>query len=476
LLFIKYFILSTGYSIISFSNSNSCKHISKTDIACALSGNASNRIKTVTGFESKTIHSLLGYRGSGFYYNEENPLEYKLIVLDEASMVDIYMFYHLLKAIDFSKTKLFIIGDNAQLPPVGAGEVFSNMLEIDTIQKIVLDEVFRQSKDQVINQFAKEIRQGIVPKGYKDKSYEDFIFKKIEINNYYAVSKNLKEKEKKELRNEVNAKIRDYIKTLSKAANKKVLNYDRLEIMNAFNAKNHEKFKEAALHYINAYQVISPQKKGILGTIELNQQIKQIINPSDKDTNPYHLDRLDKVIHLKNNNRQIFSFEEYMELRNDIALYLKSSKNSTEDKIFYLKDKLNIQTEEQKEHSTRVFNGQVGVIVDTAAIRSKEETYSFITVYYPNEDYFTFYGDFEMKEKIIDLAYCFTIHKSQGSEYDYVVLPISLSNAFMFNNKLLYTAVTRAKEKLILVGETYAFQAGVKKKDKIKRKTLMLFS
>ena len=444
-------------------------------IACALSGNASNRIKTVTGFEAKTIHSLLGYQGNGFYYNEINPLNYKLIVLDEASMVDIYMFYHLLKAIDFSKTKLFIIGDNAQLPPVGAGEVFSNMLEIDTIQKIVLDEVFRQDKDKKINQFAKEIRQGIVPKGYKDKMYEDFIFKKIEINNYYAVSKNLKDKEKKVLRDEVNTKIRDYVNTLSRAVNEKVLNQNKTEIINAFNSQNYKEFKESALNYINAYQIISPQKKGILGTIELNQQTKQIINPSDKDTNPYHLDRLDKVIHLKNINKQVFSFEEYIELRNDIALYLRSSNNSIENKIYYLKNKLNIQTEEQKEHSTRVFNGQVGIIIDTINIRHNEELYSFIVVYYPNEDYFTFYGDFEMKEKIIDLAYCFTIHKSQGSEYDYVVLPISLSNAFMFNNKLLYTAVTRAKEKLILVGETYAFQMGVKKKDEIKRKTLMLF-
>ena len=434
-------------------------------IACALSGNASNRIKNVTGYNAKTIHSLLGYRKNGFIHNELNPLNHKLIVLDEASMVDIYLFYSLLKAIDFRKSKLFIIGDNAQLPPVGAGEVFSDMLEMD-IQKVILDKVFRQSEDMVINFFAKDIREGKVPKNYQAKDYKDFIFYKKEIKNYFKISKTLKEKEKKEIRDTLNEKIKNDIKLISSNFNEKILKRGKQILIEALKKREFEKVKEISDYYISSFQIITPSKKGMLGTIELNKEIKKIFNPSKNEI--YGLSLFDKVIHLKNKNKNTFSLKTFVDLLNVIKNY------ENEEKITILTELAFGMNELYSVN--RVFNGQVGMIFHIENVFTDDEEENFVFVYYPSENYVTLYQKDELKNRVIDLAYTFTIHKSQGSEYKYVILPVSLSNAYMLNNKLLYTAITRAKKQLILIGESYAFEMGIRKKKEIKRNTLVNYS
>jgi len=434
-------------------------------VACALSGNASNRIKNVTGYKAYTIHSLLGYKGNEFEFNEDNPLPYKLVVLDEASMVDIFLFYSLLKAIDFTQTKLFIIGDNAQLPPVGAGEIFNDMLNIEHIEKVILDKVFRQSEDQVINVFAQDIRKGKIPYRYKDK-YEDFEFVAIEIEDYFKKAKTLKEKEKKELRNEINSNIKSYIINYSKQINDEILYLLKNTAFEYLKINNLEKFKTLISKYIYYYQVIAPQKNGILGTYNLNLELKNIFNPNQPHQ-ILNIAKQDKVIHLKNKNKSILSLEEYINFEK--MFY----EETPENQILMFNAILNKELDWIKEK--RVFNGQVGIVLNTYMIKTSEENemFEYIAVYFPDDDYVTFYNSFEIRNKIIDLEYSFTIHKSQGSEYSFVTIPISLSNAFMLNNKLLYTAVTRAKKKLTLVGESYAFNLGIKKIDETKRNTLL---
>jgi exodeoxyribonuclease V alpha subunit len=447
-------------------------------IACALSGNASNRIKSVSGYNAYTIHSLLGYNGYAFTYNEFNPLPYRLIVLDEASMVDVYLFYALLKAIDFTKSKLFIIGDDAQLSPVGPGEVFANMLKIDKIEKVVLDKVFRQKETQVINIFAQDIRKGIIPKNYLDK-YEDFAFKKIEKENYYAIIRNATDKEKKVIRDEINNSIKNAINILTKKANNKVLKEIKSKIINEYG--NKEKFRENVKQYLYYYQIITPQKDGIVGTNLLNIHTKQIINPS-KET----IGIFDKVIHLKNKNRVVMDFETFNKIKPVIYKLIKDNRLPVLD--LAVKRLLNLLSEEEYEDNCllknitdilsqyelktmRVFNGQIGMVINRFNINEK----NYYFVYYPNEDYVMLYDDNDFQYGIIDLGYAFTIHKSQGSEYSVVAMPMSMSNAFMLNNRLLYTGITRAKKKIFIFGETYAFNLAVKKQDEVIKNTLIRY-
>ena len=416
-------------------------------VACALSGNASNRIKNVTGYKAFTIHSLLGYTKDGFEFNENNPLPYKLIVLDEASMVDISLFYNLLKAIDFKKTKLFLIGDNAQLPPVGAGEVFEDLLNYSNIKKIILDKVYRQNEKQVINVFAQEIRKGNVPKGYKS-SYEDYEFKVIEIDNYFSTKNTLPQKDFQELKNETYLKILKEI--LEEAKNKKE---DIFKFL----------YDYKPLDFISEFQVICPIKKGVIGTENLNKELKNVLNPlipGDKHIKigDKIFSMFDKVIHLQNTNKPV------------IPLYERKNVANIEE--YYL------EIEKKEEKVKRVFNGQVGIISNIfEVIRDIDEFgemefETVVEVYYPYEEYCTYYKTDEFSTGIIDLAYAITIHKSQGSEYKNVVMPMSYAYYMMLNNKLLYTGITRAKRKLTVIGESYAFYTACKKKDETVRKTV----
>ena len=426
-------------------------------VACALSGNAANRIKNVTGYKAYTIHSLLGYTRKGFTFNKDNPLPYKLIVLDESSMVDLNLFTVLLDAIDFEKSKLFLIGDNAQLPPVGMGEVFEDLLNYSKVQKVILDKVYRQKENQVINIFAQEIRKGKVPIGYL-KKYEDFEFVKIEIDDYYQKRKEFSPQEFKKLKDVNYQKIQDYI--LKDAQLYK-------DTMKSF--LEEEKF----IDYISYYQVISPIKNGILGTKELNNKLKNILNPvislaqenmdyikvGDKKISIF-----DKVIHLQNKNKPAMKLLEKENLKSSVEIVYERLKNDQEKYI-------------------RVFNGQIGIVSNIFQIIDIEEDEDYleetdynietiVEVYFPYEKYFTYYTLNEFSLGIIDLAYSITVHKSQGSEYQNVVMPITFSHFNSLNNKLLYTAVTRAKNGLTIFGETYAFGYACKNTKIIRRNTV----
>lgn len=382
---------------------------------CALSGCASNRLKNVTQIDSHTIHSLLRFNGKSFFYNKDNPLPYNFLIIDEASMIDVDIFYALLKAIDFKKTKLFLIGDNAQLPPVGAGEVFNDILEYSNMPKVELKKVFRQSDDKYIKILASYVRDAEIPeKWWENKS--DYIFDKTEIENYFQKKNTLPEKNLSALKKDNQFKILEKMKGY-------LLTY-----------KNTFEYFLKNQNYIDAIeliQILSPMRQYLLGTENLNTTAQQLLNPKNefkneiiKNGNVFR--EGDKVIHIKNITKQI-------QINGNFQ-------------------------------NAKIFNGQMGIITK---INKKNKK---IQVYFPYENYYTFYNENELN-KILKLGYALTIHKAQGSQYNTVIMPITYSHFIMLNNKIFYTGITRAINKLIIVGESYAFKTAVKKKDETKRNT-----
>ncbi len=359
-------------------------------ICCALSGVAANRIKDVTGYESKTIHSLLGYNGDAFKFDADNKLPYKIIVLDEAGMVDTELFYKLLLAIDFTKTTLMITGDSAQLQSVQNGDIYNDILVKKLCKTITLDKVYRQSEEQVINQFAQNIRLAQIPQGYADESFEDFKF-------IGATSNNILDE------------VEQVAKRYSKELNILLLN---------------DEIKE----YISKFQVIVPIKRGDFGVYNINNLLQKIFNPTDDYEVSFYREKTitrikakDKVIHLRNTIMRTMSYRDFSQGK--------------------------LQNVQEK----KVFNGQIGVVL--------QSTQKGVFVYYPYENYVAIYTHNDIKKYgLLDLAYAITIHKSQGSQYANVVLPMSGVYKRMLNNQLLYTAITRAKDKLYLIGENEAFR------------------
>lgn len=403
---------------------------------CALSGIAAKRIETLTGYTSYTIHTLLGYRGGNdFEYNEENKLNYKIIMIDEASMIDTYLFYKLLKAVDLEETALLVVGDPAQLKAVAPGNIFENFISKKLAYGTKLEKVFRQNEDQIINVFATNyIRNGEVPQNYNDK-YEDFEFVNQELNNSFKLKNSLPKNEYEALVQNNKEQIVENIKNIASKYTYSI-NYWKSDIW----------------RYITEFQVISPMKGNILGSENLNIEIQKIFNPPIGGAEIEVYDKRfrfrDKVIHLKNENMKVLTTALYKQLTSEKNL--KSA--MTDDRIG---------------RETKVFNGQLGVIIN---INLEDD---IISVFYPNENYIVLYKTNHFKQRTIDLSYAITIHKSQGSEYQNLVIPMTSSHYIMLNNNLLYTAITRAKNKLYLVGETFAFQRGCTNKQDVKRNTVM---
>lgn len=405
---------------------------------CSLSGVASARSQSVTGYEGSTIHSLLKFKGGsgGFEYNEDNKLPHRLILLDESSMTDSYLFASLLRAIDFERTSLIMVGDYAQLPSIGSGQVFKDIIERGYCRGTELDEVFRQSSDQVINVFATDyIRKGLVPEGYKNNSYEDFFFYPVEIENQWAIKKKSTDAEWKEIREENNHRITETVENIARS---------HVGVRNLYEQK---KIKE----YLSSFQVISPQKKGVCGVYELNKRIQSILNPTEYSSMLKLYGKTfkprDKVIHLDNTTKKVCTKEVYKAHRSKISSVLDTNHVS----------------------ERKVFNGEIGVILDIFL----DDDNDCIPVYYPNNEDIVFYTLNDFDVNMIDLAYCLSVHKSQGSEFNNVVMLFTSSHFTMLSNELTYTGITRAKERMYIVGESFAFEKGCKQVSGSDRKTIL---
>ena len=383
-------------------------------MTCALSGIASQRIADTTGFPSSTIQSLL------VRYEVRDEFPFSVLLIDEASMINSSLFARLISKVK-KECVLIIVGDDAQLPPIGAGNVLSDCLTLAIAPIVKLTRIYRQSEEQAITFIANDIRQAIVPQ-YHQK-YDDFEFLDVSILNYYAVKNSLSQSEFSALREENSAHIlatimHEVVKVIEKA---------RLRLKN----------KEIA-SYLNYFQVITPMKGGTLGTDNLNKVLQEYFNPNPKKfvrKGGTEFRLMDKVVHTKNENMTSWSTEGFKE-REDSA-------------------------------ERRVFNGMSGLLFRID--EDEEQAY----VYYPNEDMVVLY-EYEQLKSHLMLSYALTIHKVQGMEYDIVVIPITFSHYIMHNTKLIYTAITRAKHRCILVGEGSAFESACRRVDVTKRDTVLL--
>ena len=391
--------------------------VSYDDIHCmALSGIAAQRIADTTGYKSSTIQSSL----VKIENRDKDYFDYKVILIDEASMVNSITFYKVFSRIN-PESVLIIVGDDGQLPAIGAGDILRDAIRYELAPICKLTKIYRQNEHQAIAVIANEIRKGKVPT-YKDE-FDDFKFIDISIPNYYAQKSILSNYEVNSLRNENNYKILHGILDIASEYIKDM--YDHIKNKNISN-------------FLTLFQVITPIKSGTLGVENLNINLQKLINNTkimgiQKRLYEYKL--ADKVIHIKNENMKAQTMKVYKQ-------------GSTE---FVEK---------------RVFNGQLGMIIKVDHSSSK------LLVLYPNDDMVVFY-DFDTLDNLISLAYCLTIHKTQGMEYDTALIPMSFSHFIMHNTKLLYTAITRAKNMCYIVGEDEAFQSACKKLEITNRQTII---
>jgi exodeoxyribonuclease V alpha subunit len=402
---------TTSKTILDLLNT---KYDSKEIITCALSGIASQRIADTTGYESATIQSLL------MKFEERDNFPYSVVLIDEASMINSSLFARLVSKIN-KNAIIIIVGDDAQLPPIGAGNILSDVLTLELAPIVKLTKIYRQSEEQAITLIANDIRKGIVPE-YK-KRYEDFEFIDVSISNYYALKNQLSQNELQEIRENNSAQI------IAEIVHKVI---DSIE--KARYRLNNKQIKE----YLNYFQVITPMKGGTLGVNNLNKILQEYFNPNPKKCikkGALELRLMDKVVHIKNENMTSWSSEEF-----------KNGEDSAQ---------------------RRIYNGMSGLLFRI----DEEDEQAF--VFYPNEDVVVVYEYEELKSYLM-LSYALTIHKVQGMEYDIVVIPMTFSHYIMHNTKLLYTAITRAKHKCILIGESMAFESACKKFEVTRRDTVFL--
>ena len=357
----------------------------KTILLGAPTGRAAKRMSEATGWPASTIHRLLEYQGrpdedgedgdqvrGHFERNENNPLECDVVIIDEMSMVDIFLMNALLKAIHRG-TRLIMVGDANQLPSVGAGNVLRDIIASGVIRTIQLRHIFRQAaaSDIVVN--AHKINEG-EPIDLSKRS-KDFLFIKSQTpDQIFAAIAAL-----------VLNKLPGY------------LGVDPFDI-----------------------QIMTPQRKGALGVERLNQLLQEQMNPKSSR-------KTEKEI-----GGTLFRVgDKVMQIRNDYNL------------IWEIRGRYGIPTEKGE----GVFNGDIGIITEINSFAQN------LTVRF--DDRFVEYAFKDCES--LELAYAITIHKSQGSEYPAVIVPMYQGPSMLMNRNLLYTAVTRAKSCVCLVGNPPIF-------------------
>ncbi len=402
---------TTSKTILDVLNT---RYDKKEIMTCALSGIASQRISDTTGYESATIQSLI------MKHESADAFPYSVVLIDEASMINSSLFARLMRKIS-KKAIVIIVGDDAQLPPIGAGNVLSDALTLELAPTVKLTKIYRQSEEQAITLIANEIRKGEVPE-YRQK-YEDFEFVEVSVQNYYSLKNQLSQEELKNLRDENSNNI------ISEIVHRVIESIEKAR----YRLKN-KQIKE----YLNYFQVITPMKGGLLGSENLNKVLQEYFNPNPSKCvkrGALEFRLMDKVVHIKNENMTSWSADGF---------------------------KLG-----EESNTRRIFNGMSGLLFKI------EEDDEQLFVFYPNEDVVVVYEYEELKSHLM-LSYALTIHKVQGMEYDIVVIPMSFTHFIMHNTKLIYTAITRAKHKCVLVGEGGAFESGCKKFESTRRDTVLL--
>lgn len=364
----------------------------------APTGRAAKRMSETTGYEAKTIHRLLEVNGvvddkdgsshGEFLRNEENPLEADVVIVDEMSMVDISLFNSLLKAIPLN-CRLIMVGDIDQLPSVGPGNVLHDIIASEKFSTVKLEKIFRQAMESDIVKNAHKVNNG--EKIKLDNKSSDFFF--IEESDAMHITARIWRLLSQKLPKYVDAKTSDI-------------------------------------------QVITPMKKGNLGTYKLNEDLQRALNPKAINKKEYELP----------NGKILREHDKVMQNKNDYKL------------DWIIKGMYDIPIETGK----GVFNGDIGEVIEIDKLNKKVE------VLY-DENRYVKYEFTDLDE--IELAYAITIHKSQGSEYPAVVIPILDVPRLLSNRNLLYTAITRAKKCVVIVGSEKALNYMIQNKNEVRRQT-----
>lgn len=340
-------------------------------LLAAPTGRASKRMTEATGMEAKTIHRLLEYNPmDGYKRNEENPLEGDALIVDECSMIDILLFYNLMKAIP-SNMRLILVGDIDQLPSVGAGNVLRDIIDSQQIPVVRLTRIFRQAQSSRIVMNAHAINAGKYPNISNGKE-TDFFF--------------IKQEDADEMLKLIIGLVRDRLP--------KKYGYPAKEI-----------------------QVLTPMQRGTVGAGNLNIELQNALNPSGASLarGGYTYRQGDKVMQIRNN------------------------------------------------YDKNVFNGDIGYIT---SVDTNERT--LIVTF---DSRLVEYDISELDE--LTLAYAITIHKSQGSEFPLMVMPITMKHYVMLQRNLIYTGITRAKKICVLVGTTKALAYAIHNNTVSKRNTML---
>ena len=354
-------------------------------LLAAPTGRAAKRLTEVTGEEASTIHRLLEagidpHTGQMiFARDEDNPLKADAVIIDEMSMVDVQLLYSLLQAIPQGK-RLILVGDPDQLPPVGPGFPFSDMLRSGMLPTVRLTEIFRQAQQSLIVMNAHRVNRGEMPELRVNNS--DFFF----------------------MRRQNEEGVAQLIRDLCVERLPKNMGIPSDQI-----------------------QVLSPTRKGGVGTMNLNRILQSALNPSTPDK--------------KERAFGDFIFREgdrVMQIRNNYDIIWKKCDGSAV--------------------GTGIFNGDVGIIT---SIDPSTET---LTILYDDRE--AAYDFTQLNE--LEPAYAMTVHKSQGSEYRCVILTCWNGSPYLLSRSVLYTAITRARELLIVVGreETVAVMTENAKKNR----------
>jgi exodeoxyribonuclease V alpha subunit len=341
----------------------------------APTGRAAKRMFESTGKNTETLHRLLEFTPTtmAFARNEQNALPVDILIVDEASMIDVFLMHALLKALPWNAS-LVLIGDVDQLPSVGAGNVLKDLIDSGKVAVVRLTQIFRQAQDSLIIVNAHRVNHGEFPQSFVPGSKKDFAYMKEDIpENIFPLLRKL------------------YTQTLPQQ------NIDSADSI-----------------------VLVPMNRGIVGTQRINQELQMILNPGGME------------------EKQIMQFGQLYKVG---------------DRVMQIRNN----------YEKFVFNGDIGTIVDI------NKTDQELAINFGDR---TLAYDFaELNE--VTLSYAISIHKSQGSEFSAVIIPIFMSHFILLQRNLIYTAITRAKKLCIVVGQSKAIAMGIRNDKGTKRLTFL---
>ncbi len=348
-------------------------------LLAAPTGRAAKRMSIACGTQAKTIHRLLEIdyaaersgeerddRNISFKRNEKSPLKCDALIIDESSMVDTLLMFHLLRAVK-KGTRVILVGDKDQLPSVGAGKVLRDVIESERFETVVLDEIYRQDAKSLITVNAHSVNKGQMPE-LNTKDGDFFLMTRHDTESCIATLKEL-------------------------CSTRLPAKY--------------------GIDPLNDIQVIMPNRKGSCGSLAVNKELQSVLNPPEYGKKEIELAGVvfregDRVMQVKNNYDLIWE-----------GLYNPAITGEG------------------------VFNGEMGVISN---IDVKNRIVSVVF----DENRLVFYDYLSMRE--LEHSYAITVHKSQGSEFDYCIIPIVNVSPMLMTRNLLYTAVTRAKKLAVILG------------------------